>query len=438
MNHKINTKKGFIVFFVLFILINFTFLGTWFKYGVQSSIQQGYTELEREIKNDIIDNIEKNIENNNEVNASSLFKNIAAKYNLFLIVKDSNNKIIFNNTTNISQIEYLMPYIVSIESKTYILSVGKANEINTVSITKKFMAFEIIFTICIMILALLIANEILLKPISLTIKDIKNYKFGIKPNKRKISNEIDYIQNEFVDLTKSLEKEHEEQNRIISAISHDIKTPLTSIIGYSDLLINTKLKKDEKEALLKKIYNKALNMKEIVSDFDDYLLANKDRTYNYTNISLKDYLDKIKFEYKDDLKDKGIKFEISNKAKTNNITIDIGKFNRVFSNLITNSIRYLEKNGKIIIECFDDAENIYFKVIDNGKGVEVEHLDKIFNPLFTTDRSRKISGLGLSITKEIIQMHGGKIKAMNNKNKGLTIEFSIKKSLDTNKKNKYT
>ena len=48
MNHKINTKKGFIVFFVLFILINFTFLGTWFKYGVQSSIQQGYTELERE------------------------------------------------------------------------------------------------------------------------------------------------------------------------------------------------------------------------------------------------------------------------------------------------------------------------------------------------------------------------------------------------------
>lgn len=432
MNNRINTKKSFIYFFIIFIITNLLFLGIWFKFGVQSSIKQGYNELQKEIQNDIIDNVEKNIENNNQINISKLFNQISTKYNLFLIVKDSNNNIIFNNTTNISQIEYLMPYIISIDNKTYIVSVGKTNEINTVYITKKFMTFETLFTISITVLALLFANEVLLKPISLTIRDIKNYKFGIKPKKRKVSNEIDYIQNEFVDLTYSLEKEKEEQNRIISAISHDIKTPLTAIIGYSDLLKNKKLKKDEKNKLIEKIYYKAINIKDIVSDFDDYLLSNKDRTYNYTSISLKEFFNKIKYEYKDDLKEKGIKFEIINKCKTKYITIDIGKFNRIFSNLISNSIRYIDKNGKITINCYDDEENIYFEVIDNGKGVDNENLNKIFNPLFTTDKSRKISGLGLSIAKEIIKMHKGSIKAYNNEENGLTIEFFIKKGLDTN------
>ena len=62
-----------------------------------------------------------------------------------------------------------------------------------------------------------------------------------RSKKRKVSNDIYYLQNEFVDLTESLEKEHSEQDRIISAISHDIKTPLTSIIGYSDIMLNKKI-----------------------------------------------------------------------------------------------------------------------------------------------------------------------------------------------------
>ncbi len=307
------------------------------------------------------------------------------------------------------------------------MSVGKVNEINTISITKRFMLFETIFTTIIMLITLLIANKLFINPISSTINDIKNYKFGIKPKKRKIINDIDYIQNEFVDLTISLEKEHQEQNRIISSISHDIKTPLTSIIGYSDLLLNKELEKKEKINIEKKIYNKALNIKSIVSDFDDYLLTSKDRTYNFNYVNIKDYLNKLKFDYYDDLKDKGIKFEIINKIKENNIIIDIGKFDRVFSNLISNSVRYLDKKGKITIKTNENKDYFIFKVSDNGKGVNKENLDKIFDTLFTTDKSRKISGLGLSITKEIIEMHSGTIKAYNDN--GLTIEFTISKNL---------
>ena len=96
---------------------------------------------------------------------------------------------------------------------------------------------------------------------------------------------------------------------------------------------------------------------------------------------------------------------------------------------LINSIRYIDNKGHITIECKDDKDYFYFKFSDNGKGVPEENLNKIFDPLFTTDKSRKISGLGLSITKEIVSMHGGNIKAYNNKDKGLTIEFSISKNL---------
>ena len=430
MNRGFNVQKAFLLFIIIFIIINLLFLSFWFKFGVQSSIKQGYEELQNELHDDLINNIERNIKENKKLDPPSLFKHIARKYNLLLIVRDSNYEVIYSNIENISDREYLTPFVVNINDENYLISVGKTNTINTISITKKFMIFEIIFISTITLLGLLIANKLLLEPINVTVRDINNYKFGIKPPKRKVTNEIYYVQNEFVDLTKTLEKEHDEQNRIISAISHDIKTPLTSVIGYSDLLINNKLTKKEMKELQEKIYNKAIHMKDIVSDFDDYL-SHKNRTYTFKTVNIRDLLNNIRFEYFDDLKEKNIKFETINKTRSNNINIDIGKINRVFNNLIVNSIRHIkEEKGHIVIECRDDKEFYYFKCIDNGIGVDEENLKKIFDPLFTTDKSRKISGLGLSITKEIVEMHGGTVKAYNNKDKGLTIEFSISKNID--------
>ena len=101
------------------------------------------------------------------------------------------------------------------------------------------------------------------------------------------------------------------------------------------------------------------------------------------------------------------------------------KFKRIFANLITNSIRFLDNNGIITILIFEKDDMICFKVKDNGPGVAKDIITKIFDPLFTTDSSRKISGLGLSICKEFIEMHNGKIKAYNDN--GLVIEFNIPK-----------
>ena len=125
-------------------------------------------------------------------------------------------------------------------------------------------------------------------------------------------------------------------------------------------------------------------------------------------------------------KEKNIEFKIKTNCQNLIIEIDLSKFKRVFSNIITNSIRHYDKDKKILNININEEKNgkIKFEIADNGSGCK-EDLVKIFDPLYTTDKSRKISGLGLSICKEIIESHNGTIKAMNNKLGGFSIIFTI-------------
>lgn len=105
---------------------------------------------------------------------------------------------------------------------------------------------------------------------------------------------------------------------------------------------------------------------------------------------------------------------------------------RVISNMVSNSTRYLKNGGKIMIDISEEGKFYKFVIKDNGPGVNEKIINKIFDPLFTTDSSRKISGLGLSICKEFIEMHGGTLKAYNDE--GLVLEFILPKAKKNNEK----
>lgn len=238
-----------------------------------------------------------------------------------------------------------------------------------------------------------------------------------------VDTEIDLIQNEFVNLVDALEEEKKEQNRIIASISHDIKTPLTSIIGYSTLIEENNLTKQEILNYNKKIYNKSLHIKGLLNTFDEYINNHNNQTLKISEITIKELVDEINNDYKIELENNGIKLMIDTKLSKEILKVDVLKLKRIFSNMISNSVRFLKNNGKIKIEITKNKDNYRFVVSDNGPGVDEKIIDKIFEPLFTTDDSRKNSGLGLSICKEFVLMHGGEIKAYNNQ--GLSIEFTI-------------
>ena len=198
---------------------------------------------------------------------------------------------------------------------------------------------------------------------------------------------------------------------------------LTSIIGYSDLIKDGNVSKKEIKEYNEIINSKAIHIKNILSDFDDYLINKSNTVLKMDKIYIKDIVKALNDDYRLDLKNDGIKLNIKCKCMNDVLTVDILKLKRIFANIISNSARFLDKNGVINIVITKDSKFFNFRISDNGPGVDDAIIDRIFDPLFTTDKSRKISGLGLSICKEFVLKLGGNIRAYNEN--GLVIEFNL-------------
>lgn len=413
MHRRFTLRKRVFTGLILAICFNFISLFVFSFVYLKPNIDKVSNEeelLKEEILNNDYENYEQLI--------SKLDSITSIKYTL----QDTDNN--FLHQTDVKRVDKaFIATLIKINDVNYLLQVYYINNVNVSKIIVLFFEIQAFLMLLIFIIAGFSANKGILRPLDKLNNDICNYKFGKKPIRSKVKNEFDLIQNEFVNLTDSLEEEKDEQTRIIASISHDIKTPLTSIIGYSDLIASDSLKQDEIKKYNEKINLKSKMIKEILNNFDDYLINNTNQTLKLEKIKLKDLIEQLDNDYKMDLETNNIKLLINCNCFNDNIMIDIMKIKRVFSNIISNSVRYLKNNGFIKISIKKNNNDYIFKITDNGPGVDEKIINKIFEPLYTTDYSRKISGLGLSICKEFIILHGGSIKAYNNY--GLTIEFTI-------------
>lgn len=343
--------------------------------------------------------------------------------NILYVIEDNNRNLVFESGRDGI---LLFSDIVNINDKSYFINFLSSKKINLKKLIIEGYIFQILeVTFLIAIVYFLIRRKII-NPTESIIEDIKNYRFGRKPSRRLIGGELGLIQNEFVNLTNELDNEKREQNRIIASISHDIKTPLTSILGYADLIME-----EEDISLIRKyngkINDKALHLKEILSSFDDYLVNYDNSSLKLSSVLIKDIINDLNDSYKIELENNNISFNINSKIGNERINVDVVKLKRIFSNLISNSARYLSDGGNITINISDNQSEYIFTVSDNGPGIDNKIIDKIFDPFYTTDRSRKISGLGLSICREFTNMHKGEISAYNDN--GLTIRFTISKNI---------
>lgn len=415
MKNKELRKKTVIVI-LLIIVINVFSMLLWFKFRIKPIMRMA-SEIKEEITaNELTDKYTTEKELLSDIN------DISNKYNIIFSITDIYNKELIDFKLSDDN-SLLFSKAVKIDNNIYIIKAYLDKKTNTINIAIELILFQIVVVTLFMALLFLFARSKFIKPTEKLIEDIRNYKLGKKPERVEVNNEFDLIKNEFVTLVDSLEEEKKEQNRIISSISHDIKTPLTSIIGYSNLIEENNLTKQEIITYNKRIYDKSIHIKKLLNTFDDYINNHNNETLKINEITIKELIDDLNSDYKIELENNGISFVINTKLSKEILKVDILKMKRIFSNMISNSVRYLKKDGLITISITKDENNYQFIVSDNGKGVDEKIINKIFEPLFTTDESRKNSGLGLSICKEFVEMHGGHIKAYNNQ--GLSIEFTI-------------
>lgn len=251
----------------------------------------------------------------------------------------------------------------------------------------------------------------------------------------KLCYDFDEMRLKFKELFDFRLKHEEEFKELISNISHDLKTPITSIKGYAEGIIDGVADTNEKQnRYIKTIYAKASDMSVLVDELSlyskiDYNTMNYCFSYVNLNSYFQDCIDELSF----DLELKGINVIFKNHCRPNlEVTMDGEQLKRVINNIIGNAVKYMNKrNCYIELEIREGENYVIVAISDNGVGIPTKDLAFIFDRFYRVDASRNTakggSGLGLAISKKIIQAHSGDIWATSEEDMGTTIFFTLKK-----------
>ena len=290
-------------------------------------------------------------------------------------------------------------------------------------VAKKAFAGLLLFNLTLLLLAGLLLYLLIVSPIVRLRRTMREYsEKGTLPPRSDRMDEVGKLQNTFADLTGVLRAKEQSERRLIASISHDIKTPLTSVLGCSERLLSAQLTPEKEERYLQSIHDKGLAIKSIVDEFDDYLDAGLRDGAPMELISVQALCDGLVREYREELEDTGVSLTVRCTCPNAELICNWAHMRRYFGNLIGNSIQHSGAE-KLRLEVLvrQEGREVVLEFGDNGTGVPEELLQQIFEPLYTSDRGRKVSGLGLAICRSIIRAHGGTMSAENRPQGGLVV-----------------
>jgi two-component system sensor histidine kinase VanS len=224
-----------------------------------------------------------------------------------------------------------------------------------------------------------------------------------------------------------LKQEEQRKNDLIVYLAHDLKTPLTSVIGYLSLLRDEPHISDElRTKYLSISLEKAERLEELINEFFEITRFNlSEQTLEISQLNLTRMLEQIIFEFQPMFSEKNLQCTL-HAAPDIKIKCDANKMERVFDNLIRNAINYSFENSTIEIHVNTERTGVSILFRNHGNTIPEEKLERIFEQFYRLDASRTTrtggAGLGLAIAKEIVELHQGTIKAASENE---AIEFTV-------------
>lgn len=245
----------------------------------------------------------------------------------------------------------------------------------------------------------------------------KNVEYiNLPPEMVEVEKKLNHFKTEAIKNERLARENEQKKDELIVYLAHDIKTQLTSMIGYLSLLSEIKdMPQEQRNRYIDIALDKSYRLEYLINELFDVARFNSEKiVLEKEEINLNLMLEQIADDFYPTLKEMNKKINFTSDEKTI-LYADPDKLSRVFNNLIKNAVNYSKENTDIDISILNKENQATVKITNKGKQIPKEKLDKIFEKFYRLDSSKTSktggSGLGLAIAKEIVELHGGRIYA---------------------------
>ncbi|MCD8220595.1 MAG: HAMP domain-containing histidine kinase [Clostridiales bacterium] len=244
------------------------------------------------------------------------------------------------------------------------------------------------------------------------------------------------------EIRRLMDKEREAErtkNELITNVAHDLRTPLTSIIGYLEILSGQKaqLTPDMQKKYLDIAYSKAKRLEKLIEDLFGFTKLNYGKiSMHVSRVDIIKLLSQLLEEAYPNFEKRGLSYELQSNVPAKVITADGNLLARLFDNLITNAIKYGAEGKRILVKVHAETDIVQVAVSNYGYVIPQEELPLLFEKFYRVEQSRSTTtggtGLGLAIVKNIVDMHGGKITVKSDLN-GTVFTVTLQVNFDVNR-----
>ena len=243
------------------------------------------------------------------------------------------------------------------------------------------------------------------------------------------------------DIRKLMDKEREAErtkNELITNVAHDLRTPLTSIIGYLELLAgNTQIPQEMQHKYIEIAYSKSRRLEKLIEDLFGFTKLNYGKiAMHIGQIDIVKLLEQLLEEAYPNFEEKNLSYDLQSNVPAKIISADGNLLARLFDNLIGNAIKYGADGKRVLVKIHGEEDTVTVSVTNFGRVIPADDLPLLFNKFYRVEQSRSATtggtGLGLAIAKEIVDMHGGTIRVASDLNGTvftvkLQVHFDIEK-----------
>ena len=251
-------------------------------------------------------------------------------------------------------------------------------------------------------------------------------------SRQELESKIQDRTRELASVLQEVQKISKAKSDFVSAVSHELRTPLTSIKGYASILMAGKVGDipEQVKERLEKINKHSDNLVKLINDLLDISRIESERAEMKLQLyNIAPLVENIRDLLAPQMKDKNIQFVTELANNTPQVLVDSSQIERVFINLLSNAVKFTPQNGTITIRAKVQKDDVLFEVADTGIGLAEGDQTKIFDEFYRVDNTinetAKGTGLGLTLVKNIVEAHHGKIWVTSKLNAGTTFHFTL-------------